>query len=376
MKIALLTDGIYPFVIGGMQKHSFYLAKYFALNKIEVELYHVLTPDFEEKKDLIFSDEEKKHIHFHSIPFPVLDKLPGHYIRESYAYSAAIVEQLQRNPVVDFVYIQGLSGMKLLENKEAYDAPVGINFHGLEMFQPAANFKNKLEQYFFRAPVLKSLKKADVVFSLGGKLTKILEKQGVPGGRILQIPIGIDRSWIRKSPLIVNEKRKFVFIGRYERRKGIEELASVLKKLVGAKDFSFEFIGDIPSEKQIKAKQINYHGKISEMHTIKELLSGADVLVCPSYSEGMPTVILEAMASGVAILASDVGAVSEQVNESNGILVQPGNIDELERAMQAFMAMDSRKLCEMKKNGISRIEEDFLWERIIVKTIESIAKVA
>ena len=39
-KIALITDGIWPYVLGGMQKHSYYLCKYFAQNKIEVDLYH------------------------------------------------------------------------------------------------------------------------------------------------------------------------------------------------------------------------------------------------------------------------------------------------------------------------------------------------
>ena len=40
MRIALITDGIAPYVLGGMQKHSFYLAKYFAKNKIHVDLIH------------------------------------------------------------------------------------------------------------------------------------------------------------------------------------------------------------------------------------------------------------------------------------------------------------------------------------------------
>ena len=45
MKIALLTDGIYPYVIGGMQKHSYFLAKYLARNKINVDLYHFKSID-------------------------------------------------------------------------------------------------------------------------------------------------------------------------------------------------------------------------------------------------------------------------------------------------------------------------------------------
>jgi len=51
----------------------------------------------------------------------------------------------------------------------------------------------------------------------------------------------------------------------------------------------------------------------------------------PSYSEGMPTVIHGRNASGLAIIASDVGAVSEQVSAPNGILVKPGNKEELEQ---------------------------------------------
>ena len=40
MKISLLTDGIFPYVIGGMQKHSYYLVKYFAQIGVYVDLYH------------------------------------------------------------------------------------------------------------------------------------------------------------------------------------------------------------------------------------------------------------------------------------------------------------------------------------------------
>ena len=42
MKIALITDGIYPYVMGGMQKHSYFLAKYLAKNKIKIDLYHYI----------------------------------------------------------------------------------------------------------------------------------------------------------------------------------------------------------------------------------------------------------------------------------------------------------------------------------------------
>ena len=53
----------------------------------------------------------------------------------------------------------------------------------------------------------------------------------------------------------------------------------------------------------------------------KDIFDSCDVLICPSYSEGMPNVILEAMARGLAIIATDVGAISEMVDSTNGILM-------------------------------------------------------
>ena len=47
MRIALLTDGIYPYVMGGMQRHSYYLAKYLARAGVHVDLYHFIPPNSE-----------------------------------------------------------------------------------------------------------------------------------------------------------------------------------------------------------------------------------------------------------------------------------------------------------------------------------------
>ena len=177
MRIALVTDGIYPYVIGGMQKHSFYLAKYLAQNSIHVDLYHT-SSDIKAEKIDCFSDSEKAFITSICIPFPKLDAFPGHYIREMRLYSSEIYKELQKRSV-DFIYVQGLSGLNFLENKLIVKTPVGVNFHGLEMFQKAADIKSKVERYIFHRPVLKSMKNAEIVFSLGGKLTELLLSKGI-----------------------------------------------------------------------------------------------------------------------------------------------------------------------------------------------------
>ena len=111
MRVALITDGIAPYVIGGMQKHSFYLAKYFAKNNIQVDLIHYNNSSYDISQLEFFTEEEKKFIHSIVIEFPVSLKFPGHYIYNSYQYSClafnAIKHQLTS---YDFIYTKGFSG--------------------------------------------------------------------------------------------------------------------------------------------------------------------------------------------------------------------------------------------------------------------------
>lgn len=373
MKIALLTDGIYPYVIGGIQKHSFYLVKYFVSLQIEVDLYHTSSSPAECGKLDCFTAEEKRYIRSYVVPFPRLDKFPGHYIREMHAYSAELFVLLKKNGPVDFVYVQGLCGMKLLEEK-APGFSTGVNFHGLEMFQKVANLRSYAEQFLFRKPVLRAAKNAGVVFSLGGKLTELLVKKGIPRNKIIEIPIGVDETWIRTEELRVPSVIRFVFVGRYERRKGIRELSAALRQLGDAK-FEFCFIGAVPDQEKVNIPGVHYEGNISDSSKIKKILRASDVLVCPSYSEGMPTVILEAMASGLAIIASNVGAVSEQVSEKNGLLIRPGDIKGIKNAMIECMEMPAEKLLQMKRVSIQQVRGKFLWEKIIVQTVGEINRI-
>lgn len=376
MHIALLTDGIYPYVIGGMQKHSFYLAKFFAANKINISLYHT-AENLEEAKQLnCFTEEEKKFIEPILISFPKLDNYPGHYIREMFAYSESIYTLLITKNTADFIYVQGMCGMKLLEKKHMIHTPIGINLHGLEMFQKAANLKSRAEQYLFRSPVLKMLRKADVVFSLGHKLTELLISKKIPKSRIIQLPIGIDKGWVIQKNEIRNRSTiTFIFVGRFERRKGIIELSKAIKQLK-VNQFEFHFIGYVPENEKVKSSNIHYWGALSDVEKIKKLYQQSDVLVCPSYSEGMPTVILEAMASGLAVIASNVGAVSEQVSDKNGILIAPGNTDQLKNALLKFIGMPEKELLQMKESSIAKIQNHFLWNTIIKNTISEIQQVA
>lgn len=376
MHISLFTDGLYPLTMGGMQKHSYYLTKYLAQEKVFVDVYFGATGgDSIATLKVHFTKEELEHIRFYRVDLPKTYRFPGHYLWESYQYSKSVYKAYSKSKPSDFVYIQGFAGWYYL-NKNKGIIPTAINFHGVEMFQKAPSIRVKLEHLLLRPFVRRNLKLSNYTFSLGGRLTAILEK--LVSGKVIPMPIGITNQWVNNEALTTaNKTRKFIFIGRYERRKGVEELNEVLQQLLKeqAKPFEMHFIGPIPEQKQIKNfPNIIYHGAIYEEAKIQQLLKESDVLLSPSWSEGMPTVILEAMASGCAIIASDVGAVSEQVDAANGYLIPPGDSAALKNAISKMTTLPNEQLTAMKKASINRIKEKFLWGEVAKRTVREVER--
>lgn len=378
MRIALMTDGIWPFVIGGMQKHSFYLCKYLARNGVYIDLYHTgkqnATPDL----STCFTGEELKYITSYVIPYKQADKLPGHYLRTSYQYSKALYELFQTKPTVDLVYAKGLAGWYLLNQKRSGKKlpPVFLNVHGYEYYQKTASFKNKIEQLMLRPAFRYVSTYTDYIFSYGGKITDIVKKR-IPNSseKIIEIPTGIEKGFISRATPVMNHPRQFVYLGRFERRKGIHELHKAIKQLKKQYSFQFHFIGNIPEEYKVKSPDIIYHGQLNNKEAIKEILDKADVLVCPSYAEGMPNVILEGMACHCAIIATDVGAVAAQVNDNNGWLIEPGSSHSLQKALVKALSISDEELLYKKQESVNRIKTKFLWDNIIFQVIDSFNKV-
>jgi glycosyltransferase involved in cell wall biosynthesis len=105
------------------------------------------------------------------------------------------------------------------------------------------------------------------------------------------------------------------------------------------------------------------------VENMAEVYASIDVLVVPSFGEGFPLVVLEAMAGGVAVIANNVGGISEAVvNGETGILIEPNSRDEIndgfpgtDSLVEAIIRlMDNRELCESYgKNGQIRVRQNF-----------------
>ena len=178
-RIALVTDGIYPFVMGGMQMHSYYLAKFLSKNKIYIDLYYY-ADNTKPKLDEVFDEESLKYINFFQINHPNTLWFPGNYLYKRYLYSKRIFKILLKQQPYNFIYVNGFSGWELLKkrNKLRSSTKIGINFHGYEMFQKWPSLIVGLKLQILKLPVYLNIKRADFIFSLGGKIDKIIEDLG------------------------------------------------------------------------------------------------------------------------------------------------------------------------------------------------------
>jgi glycosyltransferase involved in cell wall biosynthesis len=365
--------------MGGMQRHSFNLARGLARLGVEVDLYH---SDFKDAVDIEglegMAEAEKLKITSIAIPWPKKFRLPGHYIRELKRFSYEVLAVYQGRPKVDFIYGQGLTAWAFAEEKRGgMDLPpIGVNFHGLEMFQAAINLKIFLQNRMMKPAFGHHARQADYVLSLGGRLTQITnEVIGVPRQRILEIPGGVDYSWLHPDPTPEHPLRRFIFVGRYERRKGIEELHAAIRqhpKWHGRAEF--RFVGPIPKDKQLRLPHVSYAGAVHGSGELQAELRSADVLLCPSHSEGMPTVIMEGMAAGLAVLATDVGAVSLLVSEGNGCLIDRLTIPALACGIDHLLTIPGSELLSLKQSSLRRIPE-FTWDSIARKNLIAIESI-
>jgi glycosyltransferase involved in cell wall biosynthesis len=105
-------------------------------------------------------------------------------------------------------------------------------------------------------------------------------------------------------------------------------------------------------------EQVQFAGRLSEEQTL-ELIAASDILVLPSFMEGLPIVLMEAMSLGLPVVASRVAGIPELVRDrENGLLFTPSRWDELESCVDRLASsLELRK--RLGGKGRSTITEEF-----------------
>jgi glycosyltransferase involved in cell wall biosynthesis len=167
--------------------------------------------------------------------------------------------------------------------------------------------------------------------------------------------------------------RVLLSVGRLGPGKGLEDLIEAISIISsGTTALKVVIIGDGPLRVSLErrvnalglAYLIKFEGPVTDRNRLRGYYQEASLFVLPSHHEGLPTVMLEAMASGCPILATRVGGIPSVVEEGvNGALVPPGDPRRLASAVQSLLA-DPIQLAAMGLRARQTIERGFSWEQI------------
>ncbi|MEO8590185.1 MAG: glycosyltransferase family 4 protein [Flavobacteriales bacterium] len=360
LHVAICTDGVFPHAMGGMQRHSRLLAEHLAKSgRVRLTVLH---PHEVGVFDPAFGIDE-----VHVAPIDT-DRI---YLRELWKYSGRVGEELDRlRP--DVIFSQGFC---VWQGITRYSDRLIVHPHGLEMFQ-GLSFKERVMGAPFRALLRYVVRRSSVVVSLGGKLTALL--QGVTRGskcRVVVIPNAVD---MPDGPTIYPVEAtplRLLFVGRFAFNKGLDVLLSVARRFdvegrLG--DVLFELAGDGPLMENMRRdgvpRNVRVLGRVDDA-LLAQLYHECHALVLPTRFEGMPTVVLEAMAHARPVLVSDVGATAELVDRTNGYLLRAGDAQELYDAVRDLCARPLAERRAMGAHGQQRVLSDFTWPVIVQRFV-------
>jgi glycosyltransferase involved in cell wall biosynthesis len=218
--------------------------------------------------------------------------------------------------------------------------------------------------WFLQFVIRATLERADAVIALGNTWAARLQRMS-PRAHIVVVA-----NAIRLAPRVPQTELSqvhVVFLGEIGRRKGTFELLESWAKVasnseVGPVRLTIAGDGDISRARELVSalaigETVEVRGWITP-DEVSKLLADAQVLVLPSRHEGQPMAILEAMARGICVVASNVGGIPDMLGNSGVILTEPGNVAELADAL-VYVVTDHAARALLGSRARRRVEAEF-----------------
>ena len=238
----------------------------------------------------------------------------------------------------DLIHVHILTRLGVIAwiQKKLHKTPYIITEHW-SRYLPGNDFGGFLRKLFTKIVV----RNAETVTTVTENLAIAMKNHGLKNDNYVVLPnvVNLDMFHISKRN---NNPCKIIHISCFEdKSKNISGLLKSLK-IIDDKgiDFQCTLIGegmDLDSMKE-KAKELQLINKVSftgllQGQELADALSSGDFLVLSSNYENMPVVILEALASGLPVVSTNVGGIKEMIDDTKGILVEPRNKETLAEAM-------------------------------------------
>lgn len=360
VKVLLISRSIYPLLTGGIAVHVYYISMALS-NKFKVSILAERTGDISDKISC-----------FHKTT-PVLTQVPSAPFFSSLIFVLrGLFNCVRKVGRVEIVHAHQALTPAILAFliSRFYRIPFIITCHGSEIRTRRKCGLVKLIQRFL-------FSRASYLTTVSTEMEKILmNAYDVDGTKIGIIPNGYDERLV--SRVMENTKKEYsagiVFVGSLRPIKDPITLLKAFREIAGKySNISLHIIGDGPLRGLLEAfclenslsSKVTFEGRKSHEGALRAIVEST-VFVLTSVEEGLPTVLIEAMALGKPVIATAVGGVPEVVKDGiNGILIPPRSPERLAKILERFLN-DSELGRKIGKAAAESVK-DYKWSKIAKK---------
>ena len=256
----------------------------------------------------------------------------------------------------------------------------------------------KAAQLSWGALTIRCACRADGIIAISRQIEEELLARGFPVKKVFRIPNSVDTETFSPAAHLKDEDIPVIsYIGRLTRGKGVELFIEGLTLLRQTNPEFKAFVvggGEQRSslEELVHARGLNdritFIGEIPDAHAVVPYYQRSYLIVMPSYSEGMPLVLLEAMACGVPVVASRVGGITDVIGlpeqqrpepggywiGAHGILVPPGDVPAITAAIKRLLA-DSALHRELARKAREAAVNTYSLETVIQHYVKHVTGV-
>jgi len=233
-----------------------------------------------------------------------------------------------------------------------------------------------MKKVIFGNGFLEKLKNADKIITICTQSEKEALQEGFLPSTVMQIKNGVDVHYF--TPLLSDSTKqtRILFIGRLDYMKGVHNLIEAFNGLIKeGMNAYLTIVGDGPDREKLEnlasVSGLNDHLSFcGEIKGVVSLLQESTMFVLPSLSEGLSNVVLEAMACGLPVVATNAGGTTDIIKDGiNGILVEPDNVGQLCNAMKKIIV--NKSMAEQLGNEARKtVEIHFSMEQVVTKYLK------
>lgn len=261
-----------------------------------------------------------------------------------------------------------------------------------------SDFRIRTKQAGFRSIIVELLQQAPLIFCPGEALSRDIVQSGIHEGKVIAFRNGVDSHLFRFRtytdameeflmkkwpPPYLTKEQYVLFVGNLQKVKGADRLIlawrDICQKHPSAKVL---LIGDGPERKRLERMARSVSGDVLPIflgvlpHEIIGLwMNIADCICVPSRSEGMPNVVVEALASGTPVVATDVGEIPFMIKDGiNGYIIRTKNVNERDIVTELAVQLERALMQDWDRRFIAEHSGICTWDDAATTIVEGMKK--